>query len=91
MEKVTIIEEKVTMKEKAKKFYNKNKKAIKLTGGALAAVAVGAFIHRQGKKEIEKINGEQNSEVNIDYNKEEGTLLITERQPEVDEVYEEEM
>ena len=91
MEKNMIIEEKVTMKEKAKKFYNKNKKAIKLTGGALAAVAVGAFIHRQGKKETEKINGEQNSEINIDYNKEEGTLLITEQQPELDEVYEEEM
>ena len=91
MEENMIIEEKVTMKEKAKRFYNKNKLAIRLTGGALAAVAVGAFIHKQGKKEIERLNGEQTAEITIEYNPEEETLLLAEQQPEVDETYEEEM
>lgn len=85
------IENKATMKEKAKRFYNKNKLAIRLTGGALAAVAVGAFIHKQGQKETERLNGEQTAEITIEYNPEEGTLLLAEQQPEVDETYEEEM
>ena len=43
------------------------------------------------KRRISYIKKENCSNKKENYNKEEGTLLITERQPEVDEVYEEEM